>query len=264
MSLSFCSFSSGSSGNSYLVKTEKTAILVDAGISCMKITDGLSKTDTPKDLLKGILVTHEHWDHVDGIKTMLKKYKDIKIHGNKLTFDNMKNQIAEERRNYFNSGDKFNIGDLEIQTFSVSHDAADPVGYHISHEGKQISIVTDTGIVEDNIVENLIHADILVMESNYDTNMLKMGKYPAFLKQRILGDEGHLSNEAAGKYIARIMNAKEKVRCVLLAHLSKDNNFPEMAKQTVCNILEEHDYQNGRDIYVKTINRNEISMMYEI
>lgn len=176
----------------------------------------------------------------------------------------MKHPVKEDRRKYFNSGDSFEIGDMEIETFSVSHDAADPVGYHIRHNGKQVSVVTDTGTLGEDIVDSLVDTDILILESNHDVEMLKMGKYPAFLKQRILGDHGHLSNEAAGKYIARLMKAKEKTRCILLAHLSKDNNFPEMAEQTVCNILEENDYRNGRDVYVKTINRNEISLVYEI
>ena len=264
MTLSFCSFSSGSSGNSYLIKTETTAILVDAGISCKKITDGLEKTNTPKEQLQGILLTHEHWDHVDGVRVMLKKYKDIFIHANEGTFAAMKHNVKEERRKYFYSGDSFQIGDLDIETFSVSHDAADPVGYTIRHEGKQISIVTDTGVLHEDMVSGLEDADILVIESNHDTEMLKVGPYPPYLKERILGRKGHLSNEAAGNYIARLMNAKEKARCILLAHLSKDNNFPEIAEQTVCNILESHEYQNGRDVYVKTVDRNEISMIYQI
>ena len=264
MTLSFCSFSSGSSGNCYLVKTETTAILVDAGISCRKITDGLKKTSTPEELLKAILVTHEHVDHVSGVKTTLKKYKHISVCANELTFSQMKYDIKEDRKNSFASGESFIIGDLEVETFSVSHDAVDPVGYNIKHEGKQISIVTDTGCIEDENMSKIEEADILVIEANHDVNMLKYGHYPSFLKQRVLGSTGHLSNEAAGECIAKIMKTKEKARCILLAHLSKDNNYPEMAEQTVCNILEQHNWQNGRDVYIKSINRDEISMIYEI
>ena len=264
MALSFCSFSSGSSGNSYLVRTETTAILVDAGISCKRITDGLEKTNTPKEWLQGILLTHEHWDHVDGVKVMLKKYKDISIHANEATFAAMKHKVKEERKVYFFSGDRFQIGDLDIESFSISHDAADPVGYNIRHNKEQISIVTDTGVLNEEMLSRLEDADILVIESNHDIEMLKQGPYPAHLKQRILGEEGHLSNEAAGNYVGRLMKAKEKARCVLLAHLSKDNNLPNIAEQTVSNILESYGYCNGRDIYVKTVNRNEISTIYEI
>ncbi|NLD45966.1 MAG: MBL fold metallo-hydrolase [Clostridiaceae bacterium] len=264
MTLSFCSFSSGSSGNCYLIKTEKTAVLVDAGISCKRITEGLEKTGTPKENLRSILVTHEHWDHVDGIKTMMKKYKDISIHANNATFTSMKHEVKDERRRYFVSGDKFTIDDLDIETFRVSHDAADPVGYTIKHENKQISVVTDTGTLEEYAINSIQNSDILVLESNHDVDMLKMGRYSQFLKERILSERGHLSNEAAGHIITSLMKAHDKTRCVLLAHLSQDNNFPEMAEQTVCNILEENNYYNGQDIYVKTINRNEISMVYEI
>ncbi len=247
-----------------MVKTDSTAVLVDAGISCKKITEGLEKTGTPADQLEAILVTHEHVDHINGIKTTLKKYKHLEVYANKSTFSGIKYDIKDERKKYFVSGDSFNIGDLEIETFSISHDAVDPVGYNIRHEGKQISIVTDTGILDDYAMRRLEDSDILVIEANHDVEMLRCGPYPPYLKRRILGEEGHLSNEAAGHCIASLMKAKEKARCVLLAHLSRDNNCPEMAEQTVLNILEENDWQNGRDIYVKTINRNEISLIYEI
>ncbi len=152
MTLSFCSFSSGSSGNCYLVKTETTAVLVDAGISCSKITDGLLRTGTDPGQLKAILVTHEHTDHINGVKTALKKYKHISAYGTKATFSGMKYEPGDDRKRVFTAGDSFTIGDLEIESFAVSHDAADPVGYSIRHEGKQVSILTDTGSLNENMM----------------------------------------------------------------------------------------------------------------
>jgi phosphoribosyl 1,2-cyclic phosphodiesterase len=228
------------------------------------MTDGLKDTGTPEEQFKAILITHEHIDHVNGLKTSLKKYKHISVYGTKATFDEMKYRPELDRQRPFVAGDRFSIGDMEIETFSVSHDAADPVGYSIRHDGKQVSIVTDTGILNDDILDGIKDADILIMEANHDVNMLKCGAYPYYLKQRILGEQGHLSNEAAGHGINRLMEKQAKARCILLAHLSSDNNHPEMAEQTVVNILEDQNWLSGRDVYVKTINRNEISLIYEI
>ena len=263
MTLSFCSFSSGSSGNCYLVKSDETAVLIDAGISCKKITDGLVKTKTNLDHLKALLVTHEHSDHVGGVRATIKKLKGISVYAKEETFSNLNLKITDDRKKVLKSGESFKINDLTIEAFSVSHDV-ETVGYHIRYEDRQISIVTDTGKLSKDILNKLADADILVIEANHDVNMLKSGSYPPFLKRRILGDEGHLSNEASGNYIADLMKVKNKARCILLAHLSSENNDPETAEQTVINILEENNWYNGQDVYVKSIKRDELSVIYEI
>lgn len=264
MTLSFCSFSSGSSGNCYLIKSESTAILVDAGISGRRIFECLEKANTPKEQLAGILITHEHSDHIKSVKTLVKKIKGIRAYANEKTWSRLDSDICEDQREIFTTGDAFSIGDIKVKTFQVSHDAIDPVGYSFYLKDKQISIVTDTGCMNDEIIGEIINADILILEANHDVNMLRIGKYPWFLKQRILGKEGHLSNEAAGETIVRIISENNKERCVLLAHLSKENNFPEMAYQTVKNILEEADYFIGKQISINTIIRDEISLIYQI
>lgn len=264
MTLSFCSFSSGSSGNCYLISTESTALLVDAGISGKRIYEGLEKTCTPKEKLAGILITHEHTDHTKSLKTLLKKEKTLKAYANKSTWECIHIDIDEAQREIFATGEAFQLGDIHIKTFQVSHDAADPVGYTFSAGGRQISVVTDTGCMNDNIIEEIVDADILVLEANHDVQMLRIGKYPWFLKQRVLGEEGHLSNEAAGETLLKLMSRKNKERCVLLAHLSKENNFPEMAYQTVKNILEESNYYIGKHLKLNTIIRDEISVIYQI
>ncbi len=264
MTLSFCSFSSGSSGNCYLVKSENTAILIDAGISGRKIYQGLEQTSTPLEKLAALLITHEHSDHTKSVKTLMKKMKSLKAYANAMTWSQIGSEVCEEQKAVFETGDSFPIGDIMVKTFRVSHDAAEPVGYTFSAEGKQISIVTDTGCMNEDIISEIREADILILEANHDVDMLKLGRYPWFLKQRVLGAEGHLSNTAAGETILRLLSECEKERCVLLAHLSKENNFPEMAYQTVKNILEEADFYIGKQLKLNTITRDEISLVYEI
>jgi len=263
MALSFCSFSSGSSGNCYLVQSGRTALLVDAGISGRKIHEGLSATGTDPAKLSGLLITHEHIDHIRSIKTLSKK-NGIDIYANENTWAAMNMDVADDRKKMFATGERFQIGDIDIKAFNVFHDATDPVGFSFFHEGRQISIVTDTGCITDDILDEIAGADLLVLEANHDVNMLKIGRYPWFLKQRILGDEGHLSNEAAAEVLLRLLDGSDKARQVLLAHLSKENNFPQMAYQTVKNMLEENDYYIGKHISVDMIVRDEISFTYQI
>ncbi|MBR0597703.1 MBL fold metallo-hydrolase [Sinanaerobacter chloroacetimidivorans] len=264
MTLSFCSFSSGSSGNCYLIKTQQTALLIDAGISGKKIFEGLEKTGTSREMLAAVLITHEHTDHTKSIKTIMKKQPSIKAYANEKTWNCLDQEICQEQRRVFTTGDAFEIGDIRVKTFRVFHDAADPVGYSFYSGEKQISVVTDTGCMRDEIIDEIKSADILILEANHDVDMLRVGKYPWFLKQRVLGEEGHLSNAAAGETILRLLSEDNKERCVLLAHLSKENNFPEMAYQTVKNILEEADYYIGKHIKLNTIIRDEVSLIYQI
>lgn len=264
MTLSFCSFSSGSSGNCYLIKSEKTALLVDAGISGKKIFEGLEKTDTRLELLSGLLITHEHSDHTKSVRTVTKKHGHLNAYANEKTWQMIHSDICSDQRKIFHTGKSFFIGDIEVKPFQVSHDAADPVGFSFYLKDKQISVVTDTGYMSEGILSEIINADILILEANHDIDMLKMGKYPWFLKQRVLGDEGHLSNVAAGETIVKLISQKNKERNILLAHLSKENNFPEMAYQTVKNILEEANYYIGKHVQLNTIIRDEISCMYEV
>ena len=264
MTLSFCSFSSGSSGNCYLVQSNETALLIDAGISGKKVWEGLETTATPRDKLSALLVTHEHSDHTKSISTLAKKEKGLQVYANANTWNNLRAPVEDGQRRCFQTGDCFTIGDICVKTFQVSHDAADPVGYSFYAGGRQISIVTDTGYVREETMEEILDADILALEANHDVDMLRIGKYPWFLKRRVLSDQGHLSNEAAGNALVRLIEKKEKERCVLLAHLSRENNFPEMAYQTVKNILEESNYYIGKHVYLDTLLRDKVSSLYEI
>ncbi|WP_130863105.1 MBL fold metallo-hydrolase [Bacilliculturomica massiliensis] len=264
MTLGFCSFSSGSSGNCYMVRSNTTALLVDAGISGKKIWEGLERTQTPREMVTALLITHEHSDHTKSVGTVSKKQKDLCVYASEGTWDKITAPVAEHQRRCFQAGDVFEIGDIQVKTFRVSHDAADPVGYSFYSGDRQISIVTDTGYVREETMEEMTGADILVLEANHDVDMLRIGKYPWFLKQRVLSDEGHLSNEAAGNALVDLISRREKERCVLLAHLSRENNFPEMAYQTVKNILEEANYYIGKHVFLDTLLRDTVSSLYEI
>ncbi len=264
MSLSFCSFASGSSGNSYLIKSKETAILVDAGISLRKILKGLEATGTEEAELKAVLLTHEHTDHCRSVGALQRKFKDLKAYGTMKTFMAMGRNMDYSRGVRIEKGQRFSIGDIGIISFGLNHDAADPLGYSFYKDGKQISIATDTGYVDEVLFEEIKGADLLVLEANHDVDMLKIGPYPWFLKQRILGDNGHLSNEAAGHTLARLISQGNKKRQILLAHLSRENNFPEMAYQTVKNILEEQEFYIGKHVEISTIMRDEISILYRV
>lgn len=265
MNLRICSLASGSSGNSYVVFTDSTALLVDAGISCKRISEGLSDLGLALSDISGILVTHEHSDHIKGLPVLLKK--GLRLYANRETKNGIEDalciSIDPENTVIFNQNGVFQIGDIEITSFSTSHDALNPTAFAFESDGKRICIVTDTGCISPEIKDQIRLADILVLESNHDENVLKMGPYPWFLKQRILSDKGHLSNEAAANVLAEIIaeEKSEKRRIVLLAHLSKENNFPEMALTTVENTLRENGC-SPRACIIKVLSRNEVSEIY--
>lgn len=264
MCISFCSFSSGSSGNSYLVKTESTAILIDAGISGKKIFEGLAESETLFENVKGLMITHEHIDHVKSLSVVTKKLPNINAYANENTWTMLESKVETQKRKTFVTGEKFTVGDIEVKSFNISHDAIEPVGFSFYCGLNQISIVTDTGHITEEIFKEIITADILILESNHDVNMLKMCRYPWNVKQRILGKMGHLSNEDAGSLLCRILGENNKKRHVLLAHLSKENNFPEMALQTIKNLLLEEDFYVGENVNIEMIMKDKISPVYSL
>lgn len=237
--LNFCSLYSGSSGNSLFVETEKTKILVDAGMSCKKIEEALHSIEVEPSSINAILVTHEHSDHVKGISTVSKKF-DIPVFATKETFDAMPlhtEKLSEKNIKFFNPSEKFYIEDLEILPFSIPHDAANPCGFNIKKDNShQISIATDIGHMTKDILNHLEGSEFILLESNYDTEVLKCCSYPFKLKTRIAGETGHLSNTMAGKTIS-YLSKNSKLNTAMLGHLSKESNFPELAYQTVVDEL---------------------------
>ena len=233
----FCSLYSGSSGNSLFVETDNTKILVDAGVSCKKIETALNDINIDPKSLDGILVTHEHIDHVQSLGSFSKKF-DLPVFVNQETLDNMpkqKDKIADKNIKLFKVNDKFEIGDLIIKPFSIPHDAVNPCGFNIYNNNNKISIATDIGHMTNSILKNLEESLFVMLEANYDPEVLKCSPYPFSLKSRIAGPTGHLSNEIAGKTISYLIQSGLKT--AMLGHLSKESNFPELAYQTVIDEL---------------------------
>ena len=264
MSLKFCSFASGSSGNSYLIKNEETAILIDAGISGKRIMEGLEATQTPPETVRAILVTHEHIDHVRSLPVMTRKIPGVEIYANEATWHRIERPVPEENIRNFRTGEDFELGGIRVRSFSVPHDAAEPVGFSLISGDRKISIVTDAGYITDEIYEEITDADMLLLEANHEKEMLLMGRYPYPLKQRILGDEGHLSNISAGEVLCRLAGEKDMTRRVLLGHLSAENNDPHVALLTVENTLMEQEIYTGGDLKISVASRHEMSPLYEI
>ena len=231
--LKFRSLYSGSTGNSLYVESENTKILVDSGVSMKKLTTALTTNNVKLEDIDAIIVTHEHSDHVQSLGMISSKY-NIPVFANEKTWDAMPKQrdkISDTNQKFFVSYEKFEIGDLIIDPFSIPHDAVDPCGFNIMNNKDKISIATDIGHMTKEIVDKLDGSSFVLLESNYDPEILKSGKYPYYLKTRILGPNGHLPNEMAGKTIAYLL--KGSLKQVMLGHLSKENNFPELAYQTV-------------------------------
>lgn len=237
--LNFCSLYSGSSGNSLFVESENTKILVDAGMSCKKIEEALNSIEVNPSSINAILVTHEHADHIKGLSTISRKF-DIPVFATKETFDAMPKQtekISEKNIKFFNPNKKFFIEDLEVLPFSIPHDAANPCGFNIIKDNNtQISIATDIGHMTKAIVDKLEGSKFILLESNYDTEVLKCCAYPFKLKSRIASENGHLSNTMAGKTIT-YLTKNGNLKTAMLGHLSKESNFPALAYQTVIDEL---------------------------
>ena len=228
--LKFCNLYSGSSGNCSFIQSNNTKLLVDCGNSCKKISEALVSIGTNLSEIDAILLTHEHLDHVKGLQVTCKKY-NIPIYASEGTIRQLKQEIPEECKSYFKINEGFDIKDLRILPFSIPHDAADPCGFNIIYNDTKVSIATDIGHMTKSIIKNLEGSSFLLLESNYEPEMLMCSKYPYNLKRRILGPNGHLSNEDASKTINSLV--KSGVNNIMLGHLSKENNFPELAYKTV-------------------------------
>lgn len=264
MSIRLCSLSSGSSGNCIYVGTESSGILVDCGVSGKEILGNLKDIGVCTSTIKGILVTHEHSDHTKGVGIVSRKL-NVPIYANAGTWAGMGGSIGDiksENIKHFDTGVDFHIDDINIKSFSIPHDAAAPVGYSFYMGNKKVCIATDLGHFSQEVKSNIQNSDLVLLEANHDVEMVKVSSYPFFLKKRILSDVGHLSNEAAGRAVLELLNSG--VKRILLGHLSKENNFPELAYQTVKNILQENKVDIDKDIELDVAPRRGISKCYSI
>lgn len=231
----FCSFASGSSGNCEYVGNDNTNMIIDAGISTKRIVNSLDYIGVKPEELEGIVITHEHSDHIMGLPVFEGKYK-VPIYATASTLRGIErsdknHKISGDLYNEINPDVAFNIGDLKVTPFSTSHDAGDPVCYTVESGDNKVGMATDLGMYDDYIISNLIDSELLFIEANYDVAMLQAGSYPYSLKRRILSNSGHLSNDMSANLILHLLN--RKVKHVFLGHLSKENNYPQLAYETV-------------------------------
>lgn len=229
------SIASGSSGNCIYVGSDNTHILIDAGISCRRMEQGLNEIGIKGSELDGIMITHEHSDHVKGLGVLARRF-GVPVYGTQETLDEIRTMkyLGEYPDELFHAvlpDVDFSVGDLDILPFSIDHDAANPVAYRVKNGSKQVAVATDMGHYDEYIVEHLQGLDAILLESNHDVNMLQTGPYPYYLKRRILGDHGHLSNENAGRLLNRVLH--DNMKQILLGHLSKENNYEALAYETV-------------------------------
>ena len=231
----FASIASGSSGNCIYTGSDRTHLLIDAGISAKKIEQGLRELGLTGNEMDGILITHEHSDHICGLGVVLRKYH-IPVYATERTIRRIlaTSSLGGMPRELFHvirSDEPFEVGDLTVDPIHISHDAADPCAYRIEHEGKAAAVMTDLGEYSEYTVSHLQNLDVLLLEANHDIRMLEIGPYPYYLKQRILGARGHLSNESAGHLLCDVLH--DKIRHIFLGHLSKENNYPDLAYESV-------------------------------
>lgn len=246
--MNLCSIASGSSGNCIYVGTDCASVLLDAGISGKRVEQGLRTIDRSVADIDGILITHEHSDHIKGIGVLARRY-GVPIYATPGTIQAMQQmsglgKMPEGIFREIKADQDFQIGDMQVKPFAIAHDAAEPVGYRLECGDKAVGIATDMGHFDDYIVEHLQNLDALLLEANHDVHMLQVGGYPYYLKQRILSDFGHLSNENAGRLLCRLLH--DNLKTVLLGHLSKENNYEKLAYETVCSevTLGDNPYQS--------------------
>lgn len=247
---------SGSTGNAIYVETEQAKVLIDAGVSGKQITNSLADIGVDAKELDALLVTHEHSDHVRGVGVMARKY-NLPVYATAGTWDGMGKyvgDISHEQRHDFNIEDGLSFGDMQIESFAISHDANEPVGFCFYNAGTKLALATDLGYVSDRVKRQIEDADALIFESNHDVEMLRMGPHPWNVKKRILGDKGHLSNEMAGDALTEVLSGNS--RDVYLAHLSPDNNMPEIAEITVRGILQQNGFNVGTDVVLHNTYRD--------
>jgi phosphoribosyl 1,2-cyclic phosphodiesterase len=260
------SLASGSSGNCYYLGTPEYGLLIDAGIGIRQIKKVLKDKGIDFGKIMAVLVTHDHADHIKTVGCLGEKY-NIPIYTTERVHDGIdQSRYVEETlyqsRKIIEKEKPFMLRDLRIEAFEVPHDSCDNVGYLIEYNNRRFTIATDVGFVSDTVVRYLCRSDYLVLEANYDEEMLRHGNYPEFLKERVSGMYGHLSNRAAAEFLASHYMSEWKV--VWLCHLSRENNHPELAYKTVDIRLAQEGIRVGKDLSLNVLKRMTPSDMFEL
>ena len=238
MGLRFTVLASGSTGNATIIEGNDKTVMIDAGLSAKKLDELMKQQGISGQNIDALLVTHEHSDHIKGLGAFARKY-NLPIYANLATWGALERHvgtISPEKRNVFESGESLKFGSMDVHTYNISHDAAEPVGYTFEQAGQRLGVATDLGYVSEKVKQQIIDCDVLVLESNHDTELLRVGRYPWNIKRRILSDVGHLSNVAAGEALIELMT--DRTKRVYLAHLSQDHNQMDLAMLTVNSIFE--------------------------
>jgi phosphoribosyl 1,2-cyclic phosphodiesterase len=264
--MKICSIASSSSGNCIYIGTADTHILIDSGISGKRLKAGLEMIDIDPSQIDGILITHEHTDHIKGLGVAARKYS-IPVYATELTWNKI---ITSGLTGVIDRGlfrkitpdIDFMINELVIHPFSTSHDAVQPVCFTFTKDKKKISVATDLGCYDSYITEKLKDSNILFIEANHDIEMLKNGSYPYYLKKRILSDKGHLSNEMSGRLVCELLH--ENLQYIVLGHLSKENNHPDKARESVRAELTAPDTICVSDIQLIVSEREDVTGLIEI
>lgn len=256
MGIKILPIASGSKGNSTLIMTDNTAILCDAGISCARIKEGLRTVGLSLSDLSGVVVTHEHSDHICAI-SKINSLVPMYAHGETVKAIYKKQGEVKNYRSvdFYENG--FTIGDIDVMPFRIPHDAAYPLGYTFSNGGHSVSVATDMGVPLRGVLNNIKNSEVVLLEANYDEDMLKNGSYAPALKRRILGNLGHLSNDSSAIVAENLIGTR--VQTIILGHLSENNNLPELAMNTVKGKLDAH----NSDIRVKIALQREIGELIE-
>ncbi|HPT21272.1 MAG TPA: MBL fold metallo-hydrolase [Bacteroidales bacterium] len=256
MKLNFCSLSSGSSGNCYYLGNGQNGILIDAGISAKSVCKFLKDIDIPIQNIMGILITHNHIDHIKGLEVLTRRYSLPAFTTQKIwkSVLSPKKKISHDCIREIPLQEKFHLAGFDIEAFPVCHDAPETIGFHICAGDKKITIATDLGHISQTAAPYIKASNLLVIESNYDEQMLANGKYPYYLKERIKSDHGHLGNHQTSDFLADIIN--DNLSNICLAHLSKNNNTPEIALQTLQQTFSERGIVLNSRQRISILNRN--------
>ncbi len=264
MKIKFISLASGSSGNCYYIGTEKYGILIDAGIAVRTIKKGLKEAGISMDMVRAVFVTHDHADHIKAVGGLGEKlnipiYTTARIHEGINRSYCMTEKLHSSARN-LEKQQPMQLEDFTIESFEVPHDGTDNVGYCIQIDGKVFSFLTDLGEITPTAAEYIKKANYLILEANYDDEMLRMGSYPPYLKERITSRTGHMSNIATAEFISENMTGH--LQYIWLCHLSKDNNHPELCWKTIENRLFYEGIRVGKDVSLTALTRTRPSPLY--
>jgi len=262
--LRFQSFGSGSSGNCYFIGNASNGLLIDAGIGVRTIRKNLRNLGLDFENIWGVFVTHDHADHIKAVGSIGEKHR-VPIYTTRKVHEGIQRSycVIEKlysSKKYIEKGESIQVGEFKITAFPVSHDATDNVGYTIEYKEKRFTFATDLGYISEEVAAHLELADFMVLEANYDEQMLHQGPYPILLKKRIAAETGHLSNDQTGFYLAQ--NYNERMKHIFLCHLSGENNMPEIAYTTVQNHLDEKQIIVGKDLNLVTLDRLNPSEIY--